>query len=168
MDREKGNYLGDGCYTALAFAILTKDTSLIKKLVDDSMRSSFINKGLMTCAACSFMQEIAEFLLMMFHLLYSYYKLTGDKEYLCEKYESLCSILDYYRDCYMQKDGLLSRLDKWCVVEWPAEYRGGYDAEITEGKICNDVHSVINAHYIGAVKYLNKISALLGYNEYCD
>lgn len=168
MEREKGNYLGDGCYTALAFAVLTKDTSQIKKLVDDSIRSSFINKGLMTCAACSFMQEIAEFPLMMFYLLYSYYKLTGDKEYLREKYENLCDILDFYKDSYMQKNGLLSNLDKWCVVEWPEQYRGGYDAEITEGQICSDVHNVINAHYIGAVKYLNKISDLLGYEKYCD
>lgn len=168
MEREKGNYLGDGCYTALAFAILTKDTSLIKKLVDDSIRSGFINKGLMTCAACSFMQEIAEYPLMMYHLLYSYYKLTGDVEYLREKYESLCEILDFYKDSYMQSDGLLSKLDKWCVVEWPDEYRGGYDADLTEGQVCNDVHNVINAHYIGAVKYLNKISALLGYDKYCD
>ena len=168
MDREKGNYLGDGCYTALAFAVLTKDTSQIKKLIDDSMRTSFINKGLMTCASCSFMQEIAEFPLMIFYLIYSYYKLTGDKEYLREKYEGLCEILDFYKDSYMQKDGLLSKLDKWCVVEWPMEYRGGYDADIVEGKVCIDVHNVINAHYIGAVKYLNKISYLLGYGKYCD
>ena len=167
MEREKGNYLGDGCYTALALAVLTKDTSQLKKLVDDSIRSSFINKGLMTCATCSFMQEIAEFPLMMFYLLYSYYKLTGDKEYLREKYESLCNILDYYKDQYMQKNGLLSKLDKWCVVEWPANYRDGYDADITEGQVCSDVHNVINAHYIGAVKYLNRISALLGYDKYC-
>lgn len=168
MEREKGNYLGDGCYTALAYAVLTKDTSQIKKLVDDSIRTSFINRGLMTCATCSFMQEIAEFPLMMFYLLYSYYKLTGDVEYLREKYENLCDILNFYKDSYMQENGLLSNLDKWCVVEWPAEYRGGYDAEITEGKICSDVHNVINAHYIGAVKYLNKISDLLGYGKYCD
>lgn len=168
MEREKGNYLGDGCYTALAFAILTNDTSQIKKLVDDSMRSSFINKGLMTCACCSFMQEIAEFPLYMFYLLYSYYRLTGDKEYLREKYDGLCEILDFYKENYMQENGLLSNLDKWCVVEWPAPYRDGYDAEITEGKICTDVHNAINAHYIGAVKYLNKISSLLGKEPYCD
>ena len=168
MEREKGNYLGDGCYTALAHAILTKDTTQLKKLVDDSIRSAFINKGLMTCAACSFMQEIAEFPLMMFYLLYSYYRLTGDKEYLAEKYGSLCEILDCYRDSYRKGDGLLSGLDKWCLVEWPPKYRGGYAADIRQGKICKDVHSVINAHYIGAVRYLNQIAALLNYKAYCD
>ncbi|MDD3767087.1 MAG: family 78 glycoside hydrolase catalytic domain, partial [Eubacteriales bacterium] len=135
MEREKGNYLGDGCYTALAYAIVTKDASPLKKLFDDSLRSSFINKGLMTCAACSFMQEIAEYPLMMFYSMYSYYKLTGDKEYLAEKYDQLCEVLDYYKENYMQENGLLSKLDKWCVVEWPKEYRDGYDAQLIEGKV---------------------------------
>ena len=168
MDREKGNYLGDGCYTALTHAVLTKDTSQIKKLIDDSMRSSFINKGLVTCACCSFMQEIAEFPLMMVYLLYTYYQLTGDKNYLREKYDGIREILDYYRDNYMQENGLLSELDKWCILEWPEEFRDGYDADLTQGQVCHDVHNVINAHYIGAIKYFNKISKLLGYAEYCD
>ena len=168
MEREKGNYLGDGCYTALAHAIITKDTALFKKLFDDSLRSSFINKGLMTCAACSFMQEIAEFPLMMYYAMYSYYRLTGDKEYLVMHYNQLCEILDFYKDEYMNEDCLLSNLDKWCVVEWPNEYRDGYDADLTEGQITTDVHNVINAHYIGAIKYLNKISDILGYDRYCD
>lgn len=168
MEREKGSYLGDGCYTALAHAILTRDTAVFKKLMDDSLRSSFINNGLMTCSACSFMQEIAEYPLMMVYAIYCYYKLTGDTGYLKEKYRSLCKVLDYYRDSYMQEDGLISNLDKWCVVEWPAEYRDGYDADIAEGRVCNDVHNVINAHYIGAVKYLNKIASCIGFDKYCD
>lgn len=166
MDREKGNYLGDGCYTALAHAILTEDVSQIKKLVDDSLRSSFIDSGLVTCAACSFMQEIAEYPLMMYYLLYSYYRLTGDTEYLAEKYDALYAVLDCYRRRYMNDDGLLANLDKWCVVEWPEPYRGGYEADIEQGKICTDVHNVINAHYVGAVKYMNKICKLLGKAEF--
>lgn len=167
-DREKGNYLGDGCYTALAYAILTEDASVLKKLVDDSIRSGFVNKGLMTCAACSFMQEIAEYPLYMYQMLYSYYRLTGDKEYLKEKYASLCEILDYYRENYMNRDRLLTNLDKWCVVEWPKEARDGYDADIEEGKVCTDVHNAINAHFVGAVKYLNKIARITGQEPYCD
>lgn len=168
MEREKGNYLGDGCYSALAHAIVTKDTSAFKKLIDDSMRTSFINKGLMTCAACSFMQEVAEYPLMMVYAMYSFYQLTGDRKYLAEKYDQMCEILDFYKEEYMQENMLLSKLDKWCVVEWPREYRDGYDAEIEENTIVYDVHNVINAHYIGAVKYLNKIAKCLGYDSYCD
>jgi len=168
MEREKGNYLGDGCYTALAYTVLTGDTGLFKKLIDDSLRSAFINPGLMTCACCSFMQEIAEYPLMMYYAVYSYYRFSGDKEYLKAIYKPLCDVLDYYRDMYLNEDNILANLDKWCVVEWPENYRDGYVADIEEGKVCTDVHNVINAHFIGAVKYINKIAKVLGYERYCD
>ena len=162
MEREKGNYLGDGCYSALTHAILTGDPSMLKKLIDDSLRSAFVNRGLMTCAACSFMQEIAEYPLMMYFALYQYYRLSGDREYLERHYAQLCDILEFYRESYGLENGLLCNLDKWCVVEWPEPYRDGYDADIREGRVCTDLHSVINAHYIGAIRYMNRISDLLG------
>ena len=168
MEREKGNYLGDGCYTALAYTVLTGDAALFKKLIDDSLRSKFINGGLMTCACCSFMQEIAEYPLMMYYALYSYYLFSGDKEYLLEKYRDLCGVLDYYRENYLSDKKLLSDLDKWCVVEWPKEYRDGYVAEIEEGKVCTDVHNVINAHFIGALIYMNKICDIIKKPRYSD
>lgn len=168
MDREKGNYLGDGCYTALVHYALTKDPSMLKKLVDDSFRSSFVNKGLMTCAACSFMQEIAEYPLMVYHLLVRYYELSGDRDYLEECYDTLCDVLDYYKENYAQENGLLCNLDKWCVVEWPKNYQGNYAADVQEGKICTDMHNVINAHYIGAMKCMNKISEIVKREKYCD
>ncbi len=168
MDREKGNYLGDGCYTALNHYVLTGDASMLKKLLDDSLRSSFINRGLMTCAACSFMQEIAEYPLMVYHMLLRYYELSGDLCYLSEHYTELCDILNFYRDNYALDNGLLCNLDKWCVVEWPSNYRDNYAANIEEGKVCTDLHSVINAHYIGALLCMNKIAVLTGHEEYCD
>ena len=168
MEREKGNYLGDGCYTALAHYALTGDASILKKLVDDSLRSSFINRGLMTCAACSFMQEIAEYPLMVYPMLVRYHELSGDRAYLEECYDSLCGVLDYYREAYGQENGLLCNVDKWCVVEWPANYRGGYAADVSDGKVCTDMHNVVNAHYLGALKSMNQISAIAGRDRYCD
>ncbi len=168
MEREKGNYLGDGCYTALVHYALTKDSSILKKLVDDSLRSSFINQGLMTCAACSFMQEIGEFPLMIYQMLVRYYELSGDGEYLGECYDCLCGVLDFYRKEYAREDGLLCNLDKWCVVEWPAPYQGGYAADVTEGEVCTEMHNVINAHYIGALKSMNRIAEITGRERYCD
>ncbi len=168
MEREKGNYLGDGCYTALAYTVLTHDASMLKKLIDDSLRSSFVNRGLMTCASCSMMQEIAEYPLMMYYCLYSYYQFSGDISYLEEKYGALCDVLDYYRETYEKENGLVSDFDKWCVVEWPPNYRDGYDVDIAEGKVCHECHVAINAHYIGALKYMNKIARVLGKSEYRD
>lgn len=168
MEREKGNYLGDGCYTALTHAVLTRDPSMLKKLIDDSLRSSFINRGLVTCASCSQMQEIAEYPLMMYFTLLCYYRLSGDREYLEENYEKLCDVLLYYREAYANENGLLCDLDKWCVVEWPKNYRDGYDADIEEGKVCTELHSVINAHYIGAIKCMNEICEIIGKPHFCD
>lgn len=168
MEREKGFYLGDGCMTSLAYTILTHDASLLKRVVDEALRSAFVNKGLMTCMCCSFMQEIADYPLYIPHTLYEYYRFSGDKDYLAEKYFGLCQMLDFYRENYMNDDGLLQDLDKWCVVEWPEPYRDGYDVDITEGEICREAHNVINALYVGAVKYINKIAAIIGEPPYCD
>lgn len=168
MEREKGNYLGDGCYTALNHYVLTKDPSMLKKLLDDSLRSSFINQGLVTCAACSFMQEIAEYPLMVYHMLIRYYELSGDVDYLSGHYQGLCNILDFYKENYALENGLLCNFDKWCVVEWPEDHRDGYAADIQEGKVCIDLHNVINAHYIGALKCMNKIAYLTGHEKYYD
>ena len=168
MEREKGNYLGDGCYTALAHTVMTGDASMLKKLIDDSLRSSFVDRGLLTCAACSMMQEIAEYPLMMYYALYSYAVYSGDIEYLKEKYDAIRDVLEYYRETYEKDSGLVSDFDKWCVVEWPPNYRDGYDANIKEGQVCTDCHVAINAHYIGALKYMNRICALIGKEEYRD
>ena len=37
MEREKGFYLGDGCYTALTNMLLTDDDSMVRKLIDDAL-----------------------------------------------------------------------------------------------------------------------------------
>ncbi|MFR6033703.1 MAG: hypothetical protein ACLUKN_11325 [Bacilli bacterium] len=47
----------------------TNDYAPMRKMIDDFLRTSFINEGLVTCANCSFMQEIAEYPFMMFLLL---------------------------------------------------------------------------------------------------
>lgn len=168
MEREKGFYLGDGCYTVLTYSVLTDDYAMMEKLIDDSLRTAFINKGLVTCADCSFMQEIAEYSLMLIPLVWAHYRLTGKRDYLESKYEGLRDILEFYRENYETDAGILNNLDKWCVVEWPAPYRDGYDAEITEGKLCTTAHSVINAYYVEAIKVFGKISAALGRQPYRD
>jgi len=168
MERERGNYLGDGCYTALTYLYLTKDPSVFEKLIDDTLRSSFINRGLVTCAACSFMQEVAEYPLMMFHALEKYIQLTGNTAFVNDRFEQLQDVLDYYRETYENSDGLLTNLDKWCVVEWPKNYRDDYDAFIKEGTVCTDIHNVINAHYAGAVLAFNRICELLHRPQYRD
>ncbi|MGM9637180.1 MAG: family 78 glycoside hydrolase catalytic domain [Eubacteriales bacterium] len=165
MEREKGFYLGDGCYTVLTHQILTGDDSMTRKLIDDAFASSVLTPGLVTCLDCSFMQEIAEYPFMLIFLVLWHYRLTGDRSYLTVNYPKVTALLDSYRDAY-EKDGLLGDLDKWCVVEWPPDFRDGYDVEITEGKICTQPHVSINAYYLEAVKTANQIAGILGHPPY--
>ena len=49
MEREKGQYLGDGCLTSCTYAVLTGDLAIMEKLIDNAFDTAFINGGLMTC-----------------------------------------------------------------------------------------------------------------------
>src|SRR5699024_9201404 len=119
MDREKGQYLGDGCYTALAHMIATRDPAIARKLIDDSLRSAFVNPGLMTCSTCSFMQQIAEYPLMLQFTMLAYWRLPGDAAQLEQWYEPTAAMLDFYRAQFEYAVHLLYDLVKCCVVEWP-------------------------------------------------
>lgn len=167
MDREKGFYVGDGCYSTLTHAVITGDDSMMRKLIDDAFAYSHENPGLVTCLDCSFMQEIAEYPLMLVTAVLWHYRLTGDKEYLASNYKHVTDLLDHYRNTY-EKDLLLTDLDRWCVVEWPMEFRDGYDVEITEGKVCTEPHVSINAYYIEAINNANKMAGVLGIEPYRD
>lgn len=167
MEREKGFYLGDGCYTALTHMVLTHDDSMVRKLIDDAFCTSFITPTLVTCMDCSFMQEIAEYPLMLVYLVLWHYRFTGDAVYLEQNYHKVISLLDAYRNEY-EHDHLIKELNKWCVVEWPANFRHGYDVDIREGQVCHEAHVSINAYYITAVRFANKMARELGLPDYRD
>ncbi len=167
MDREKGFYLGDGCYTALTNMILTGDDSMVRKLIDDAFCSDFITDTLVTCMDCSYMQEIAEYPLILIYLVRWHFNLTGDREYLLQNYGKVLKLLDAYRSRY-EKNGLLRDLDKWCVVDWPENFRHGYDVDITQRQICHTAHISINAYYLAAIRTANEMAAVLELPPYRD
>ena len=173
MDREKGYYLGDGCYTTLAWCTLTGEWALARKFFDDFLRTRSIDRGLVTCANCSFMQEIAEYPMMMMQFAKWYLDATGDADFIRARLPQFADVLDSYRERYAGADGLLANVDKWCVVEWPAPYRDGYDVKVddvarTKGKPCADLHNVINAWYVGSVMCMNDMCARTGCRPYAD
>lgn len=168
MEREKGYYLGDGCYTMLAYCLLTRDWRQARKFIDDFLRTRTIDRGLVTCANCSFMQEIAEYPLMFIWFARIYLEETGDVEFVRERFDAFADILDSYRERYAGADGLLRNLDKWCVVEWPKNFQDGYDANVEEGRVCTDLHNAVNAWYVGAIKSLNEIARRTGRSRYVD
>ncbi|MBE6568209.1 MAG: hypothetical protein E7657_06090 [Ruminococcaceae bacterium] len=165
MEREKGFYLGDGCYTALTNMLLTGDDSMVRKLIDDAFSTSFITDTLVTCMNCSFMQEIAEYPLILVLLVLWHYRLTGDGAYLRTNYAKVTALLEAYRRDY-EREGLLRDLDKWCVVEWPQNFQHGYDVDIREGKVCKEAHVAIGAYYLAAVRAANRMAEALGMDAY--
>jgi len=145
--------------------VLTNDETMVRKLIDDAFATSFITDTLVTCMNCSFMQEIGEYPLILVLLVLWHYRITEDYGYLKLNYPKVTALLDAYRREY-ETDGLLRNLDKWCVVEWPSNFRHGYDVDIREGKVCEPAHVAINAYYIAAVKAANKIAAILETDAY--
>lgn len=167
MEREKGQYIGDGVMTAATLAVITGDTAVLERLVADGLRTRFVERGLLTCTTCAFCQEIAEYPLMLTWLLPVHYALKEDVTFLTTHYDAMVDVLDRYRELYEKHEpGLLYDLDKWCVVDWPVGARDGYAVAIVEGQVTPGTHNVISAYYIGAVKTLNRVAALLGKPPY--
>lgn len=168
-EREKGFYVGDGCYTALNHMLLSGDDSIVRKLIDDGFYSSFITDGLVTCLDCSFMQEIAEYSIMLIHLVLWHYRVTGDIEYLKQNYPKCVALLEVFRRDYEKEDFTIVVPDKWNLVEWPDNYRDNYDLpKAPEGMVCAHSHVVMTAHYIESIKSTNKIAEIIGEAPYRD
>ncbi len=166
MEREKGVYLGDGCYTSLCNFILTKDDKLMRQFIEDAFSSSFIADTLMSCLNCSFMQEIAEYPLILVQLLLWHYRLTKDKEFLQKNANRSSKLLDSYGR--FEKNGLLYDTEQWCVTEWPSNYRDGYAVNNDGNKPLSEPHVVMNAYYINAIRAQNEMQKQLGLPGYKD
>lgn len=158
--REKGQYSGDMLITGSAQVLLTGDTSLLKKSIDDQMQSARICKGLMAVTPGSLMQEIADYSLLFPVTALVHYKYSGDKEYLAENLNACEGIIEHFRK-FEREDGLLERVDdKWNLVDWPENLRDGYDFPLTQ-PIGEGCHNVINAFYIGCVMKTEEIKRIL-------
>lgn len=167
MEREKGFYVGDACYTGLAYMVLTGDDAVVKYLIDSSRRTTAFVPNSVICLNASKMQEAAEYPLMMISLMLWHYKIKGDKEFLKKNYKYAKYLLDYYKEHYEQ-DYLIRNLDIHCFVEWPPNYRDNYDAELDLGKVCKEAHIAINAYFIEAVSVVNEMAKELDLEEYRD
>ena len=167
MDREKGYYLGDGCYTVLTHCLLTQDCTLLEKFFDDFLDTARFDRTLLAVGCCAYRQRIAEYPLMLIEAVLPYLALTGNTRFIRERYDQFKDVLDCYRERYAEADGLLNDIDQLCLVEWPENYRDGYEIE-PFGKRHVVKSNVINAFYIGAVKALNKVAKAVGRAPYAD
>ena len=166
MEREKGVYLGDGCYTSLCNYVLTKDDGLMRQFIEDAFATSAVTDTLLSCLNCSQMQEIAEYPLILVELVLWHYRLTGDLEFLKKNAKRTDRLMSAYRR--YEKNGLLYDTGKWCVTEWPANYRDGYAVLNDGNKEQPEPHVAINAYYINALNALNEIHKILKYPKFCD
>ena len=167
VDREKGYYIADGCYSALTHTILTGRDDMLRKLIDDAFLSCKIEPSMMNCLNSSCMQETTDAPLMLIKAIWWLYRYTGDAAYLRTVYPKAVALMEVYRKSY-EREGLICELDKWCVVEWPKEYRDGYDVDLTQGKVCHEPHVVSNALYLQAIGMVNRMAAALSLPAYRD
>lgn len=159
--REKGQYLGDVSIAARAHAVLTGDTTLMKKAIAEFCRSTFICKGMMAVSSGSLMQEIADYSLQFAAQLTWIYSMDKDKEFLKFAEPYATGIFEYFRG-YMREDGLIEGVTgKWNLVDWPANLRDGYDFPLTK-PIGEGIHNVLNAFWCGFLSDLDELYGILG------
>jgi len=159
--REKGQYLGDACVSARAQAILTGNTEMLKKTIFDFFHSSFICPGIMAVSTSSFMQEIADFSLLLPALVCWTYAFDKDVAFLKKAEPYLTGMYEYFSR-YRNADGLLENVtEKWNLVDWPKNLRDGYDFPLTK-PIGPGVHNVLNAFWCGFLAAMDEVYTLLG------
>lgn len=159
--REKGQYLGDVTIAGIASVVLTDESSMMKKALENFAQSSFICKGLMTVAPASLMQEIADYSLQFPFQVLWLYRYTGDKAFLEQMYPFVMNIYDYFA-AYQNESGLIENVRaKWNMVDWPANLRDDYDFPL-ERPIGSGCHNVLNAFYLAMLQHIDEIRAELG------
>jgi hypothetical protein len=127
--------------------LLTGDTRLARKVLEDAALSSRICPGLMAVTASSYMQEIAEASLLWPVLLWEYYQHSGDLAFLKEMLPVLDGLMQYFQR-YEGGTALLEDVcDKWNLVDWPANLRDDYDFDLSQKTGGRGCQSVLNAHY---------------------
>lgn len=151
--REKGQYSGDLIVTAASRFWLTGDTKMLKRAIRSLMDSAFIDKGLMSVAPCSHMQEIADYSLFFPLIAGMLYDFSGDADFLRECLSTCESVISYFGQ-FADASGLLRNAPKWNLVDWPENLRDGYEFA--------PIHNVINAWYLCAVSETERIKKILG------
>ena len=158
--REKGTYLGDLMVSGRAHAVLTGDFTMLKHAVRGFIESAMICDSLMAVSRSSFMQQIADYSLVLPALLNWMYREGGDIDFLIECEPVITRMYDYYAR-YERPDGLLEGVHEWNMVDWPTNLRDGYDFPLTK-PIGSGVHNVMCALWYGAKLAMSEMYSILG------
>ena len=158
--REKGTYLGDLAVAGRAHAILTGDFTMLKHAIRGFLESEMISGSIMAVSRSSFMQQIADYSMVLPALVNWVYRESGDSDFLkeCEPY--MTRMYEYF--CrYERDDGLVERVHEWNMVDWPTNLRDGYGFPLTK-PIGEGVHNVINALWYGMKLAMAEMYSSLG------
>ncbi len=162
--REKGTYLGDVAVSGRAHAILTGDFTMLKHAIRGFLESYSICESIMAVSRSSFMQQIADYSLVLPALVNWTWRENQDMEFLAECEPYMRGMYDYFRR-YERSDGLLEGVHEWNMVDWPTNLRDGYDFPLTK-PIGRGVHNVINALWYGMKLAMSEMYSVLG--KSCD
>lgn len=157
--REKGQYLGDAILTARSQLWLTGKTDMLRKCIADFMSTNI--PSLLAVAPGNLMQEIADFSLLFPMLALMDYDFTGDREFLRDCYPAAAAMTREF-EVYARPDGLLANVSgQWNLVDWPENYRDGYDFPLTRPVVGEGCHNVVNALWYGALKMQEEMEEIL-------
>lgn len=158
--REKGQYLGDNTVIGHGHLYVSGDPRMWKKALHEFALSAAVCPGLMAVVPGNLMQEIADFSCQWPMQLLTYYKLTGDREFLQEMLPYAEGIVAYFKR-YQRGDGLIEHVkEKWNLVDWPDNLRDGYDFPLTR-PVGDGCHAVMNTFYIGCISAVQEIKDIL-------
>ena len=162
--REKGTYLGDIAVAGRAHAILTGDFAMLKHSIRGFLESEMISGSIMAVSRSSFMQQIADYSMVLPALVNWTYRESGDLDFLkeCEPY--MTRMYEYFR-AYERGDGLVEGVHEWNMVDWPTNLRDGYAFPLTK-PVGKGVHNVINALWYGMKLAMSEMYSTLG--KSCD
>jgi len=166
--REKGQFSGDITVAGHAFLYTHGDLVKIKKTLTQFLYSAKFSPGLLAIAPGSRSQRIADYSLQLPLQINTYYKLSGDHEFLEEAYSKMLDLYTYYQK-FKREDGLLAGVnEQWNLVDWPKNLRDGYDFEQDKKagnfirNIADTPHNVINAYYYGFLLEISRMAEFLG------
>lgn len=164
--REKAEYMGDLTISGRASAVITGDTTFMKKAIQNFCDSAFVCPGLLAVSVAARMQEIADYSLQFPAQIVWVHSMDGDTEFTRRTEPAVTGLYKYFVGYAEQNpDGLLEHFtDKWNLVDWPASMRDGYDFPMTE-PIGPGVHNVLNAFWCGFLDAMAEFYTILGMTD---
>lgn len=156
--REKGQYLGDCLVTARAHLLLTGDPTVTRKALRAFHHTQRHDPGMRCVAPSTFRQSFAEYSLQWPMLLETYYRYTGDSGFTREMASAGFEPLFSWFHAYENDAGVLARMDKPVLVDWPRNLRDGYDDEDLQ----NRPIAVLNAWYYAGLTAAQRLCDALG------